>query len=166
VTEKEWLESTNLGKMLTYLPGKASARKLRLAAVSFARQVEHLAEDERSRHALDVAELYADGLASEDELVAARQAAQAAYDLVSGSTGRGGYGGSRGQTRPADCDPAKSAGRRIALEATHADAKSAARLSLCCIAALKLPASLFYLVHPTNACFVSWRPRIFSLKNA
>jgi hypothetical protein len=23
-----------------------------------------------------------------------------------------------------------------------------------------------YLVHPTNACFVSWRPRIFSLKNA
>lgn len=51
---------------------------LRLFAVRCARQVQHLMKDERSLNALDVAERYANGLATAEELAAARAAALAA----------------------------------------------------------------------------------------
>ena len=52
------------------------ARTLRLFAVWCARQVQHLMTDARSIAALDVAERYADGLATVEELAAARDAAE------------------------------------------------------------------------------------------
>jgi len=50
-------------------------REIRLYAVWCARQVQHLMTDQRSIDALDVAERYANGLATENELDIARAAA-------------------------------------------------------------------------------------------
>ena len=55
--------------------GYNDERTLRLLTVWCARQVEHLMTDPRSRAALDVAERYANGLATREELAAAREAA-------------------------------------------------------------------------------------------
>ena len=60
------------------------AKTWRLFAVWGARQVEHLMEDERSHAALDVAERYANGQATDSELIdaadaASRAASRAAY---------------------------------------------------------------------------------------
>ena len=54
-------------------------KDLRLMAVAFARQVQHLMNDQRSINALDVAQRYANGEATVDELRAARDAAWAAW---------------------------------------------------------------------------------------
>ena len=51
-------------------------REIRLYAVWCARQVQHLMTDPRSLAALDVAERYAQGLATDEELRAARAAAR------------------------------------------------------------------------------------------
>ena len=53
-------------------------KEKRLFAVWCARQVQHLMADQRSIDALDVAERYANGLATDDELSAAWAAARAA----------------------------------------------------------------------------------------
>ena len=52
------------------------AKEIRLYAVWCVRQVEHLLKDQRSLDALDVAERYANGQATEDELTAAWAAAR------------------------------------------------------------------------------------------
>ena len=52
-------------------------KEIRLYAVWCARQVQHLLTDKRSLAALDVAERYANGKATQDELNAARDAALA-----------------------------------------------------------------------------------------
>jgi hypothetical protein len=57
-----------------------NAKEWRLFAVACARQVEHLMTDQRSRDALNVAERYANGEASDKELAAAADAARAARD--------------------------------------------------------------------------------------
>ena len=54
-------------------------KEIRLYAVWCARQVQHLMKDDRSIEALDIAENYANGLASEKELAAAWSAANAAW---------------------------------------------------------------------------------------
>ena len=54
------------------------AKEIRLYAVWCARQVQHLMTDKRSLNALDVAERYANGEATEDELKAARDNAWSA----------------------------------------------------------------------------------------
>jgi hypothetical protein len=59
VTEHEWLACAEPRRMLTFLGGKASGRKLRLFAVACARRVLHLL-DETHRAAADLAEDYAD----------------------------------------------------------------------------------------------------------
>ena len=59
-------------------PGVLTARELRLFAVWSAMQVQHLLADPRSLAALDVAERYANGEATDEELAAAREAAGAA----------------------------------------------------------------------------------------
>ena len=59
------------------------AREWRLLAVKYARSVEHLLTDERSRAALDVAERHARGEATEAELArASKDAWDAAYDAA------------------------------------------------------------------------------------
>ena len=60
------------------------AKEWRLFAVWCARKVEHLMTDQRSLHALDVAEQYAKGEASDEELAKARAAAGAAARAAAG----------------------------------------------------------------------------------
>ena len=57
----------------------------RLLAVRFAREVQHLMKDPRSLKALDVAERYANGEATDKELAAARDAAWAAAGAAAGA---------------------------------------------------------------------------------
>ena len=57
-------------------------REIRLFAVWCARQVQHLLKDQRSLDALDVAERYANGEATDAELTAAKDAAWSAEDVV------------------------------------------------------------------------------------
>lgn len=59
-------------------------RDIRLFAVWCARQVEHLMQDQRSKDALDVAERFANGDASDEELAAAWDAAGAAAGDAAG----------------------------------------------------------------------------------
>ncbi len=59
-------------------------REMRLFAVWCARQVQHLMEDQRSIDAIDVAERFANGLATQQELDVARDAAWAAARSAAG----------------------------------------------------------------------------------
>ena len=86
MTETEWLASTDPQPMLEYLRGKVSDRKLRLFACACARQSRHLLDDQRSRTAVEVAEKYADGLATKEELVAARNATENATENTAWDT--------------------------------------------------------------------------------
>ena len=57
-------------------------REFRLLAVAFARPVEHLTTDKEASRALDVAEQFANGRATNDELEVVAKAAAAAYDAA------------------------------------------------------------------------------------
>ena len=63
-----------------------SDKLMRLFAVWSARQVQHLMTDDRSIKALDVSEKFANGLATQEELVAARDAARAAAGAAAAGT--------------------------------------------------------------------------------
>jgi hypothetical protein len=67
MTEDEWNDSTEPQKMIEALraSGRATERKLRLVAVACCRRVWHLLTDSKWRKAVEVAELYADGLVAE-----------------------------------------------------------------------------------------------------
>src|SRR5262249_57133298 len=66
--------------MLEFLWGKASDRKLRLFGCVCCRAIWELLTDERSREGVMVAECYADGQASTDQLAEAHLIAFAAYE--------------------------------------------------------------------------------------
>jgi len=76
--EEEWRSTNDTSAMLDRLRGIASDRKLRLLACAICRAVWTKANYERSRQAVQVAELYADGLAEEHELNRAWSLASAA----------------------------------------------------------------------------------------
>jgi hypothetical protein len=73
------LESNDLDDALWCLRAvDGHEREMRLYAVDCARSVQHLMTDQRSLDALDVAERFANGLATQAELAAARAAGDAA----------------------------------------------------------------------------------------
>jgi hypothetical protein len=79
VTEADWLAGTDLREMLEALNagGLLSERKARLFAAACCRRVFPPMLDGRSRHAVTVCELYADGLTSQRALAPARAEAGA-----------------------------------------------------------------------------------------
>src|SRR5262245_48202894 len=70
--EAEWLACTDPQKMLDFLRGKASDRKLRLFVCACCRHIWHKLTDKQSRRAVEVAECLADGQADPAEVTAAR----------------------------------------------------------------------------------------------
>jgi len=75
ITEAEWLSCTRSTTMLAWLRTKASERNLRLFMIACCRRIwPHLA-DERSRRAVELAELDVDGRLGDDERVASAGAA-------------------------------------------------------------------------------------------
>ena len=73
------LESNGLDDALWALQAvEGKDKEIRLFAVACARDVQHLMTDQRSIDALNVAERYAQGEATDDEIAAARDAARAA----------------------------------------------------------------------------------------
>ena len=98
-------------------------REIRLYAVWCARQVQHLMTDPRSLAALDVAERYAHGLATDEELAAARDAAgAAAWDAAGDAAGVAAWDAARA----AAGDAAGAAARAAARDAAGAAARAAA----------------------------------------
>jgi hypothetical protein len=80
--ERGWRTCPDPGRMLCTAGSGWSERKLRLFAVACCRRAWDLLHDERSRRAVEVAERFADGLATQRELNAAYDAARAAADGV------------------------------------------------------------------------------------
>jgi hypothetical protein len=79
VTEAEWLGGTDPLPMLAFLPGRTSARKLRLFAVAAYRLLLAWITDPNSHTAIDVAERYADHLPSRGDLAVAYETAYDVY---------------------------------------------------------------------------------------
>jgi hypothetical protein len=83
MTSEEWNRCRDPAKMLQFLRGKASDRKLRLLACACCRRAWDFLQTSESRHAILVAERYADGLATTGELATARcHAARPARDAA------------------------------------------------------------------------------------
>jgi hypothetical protein len=80
MTEQEWLECADPMRMLEFVQGEASDRQLRLFDIACKRNIRNWLPDERK--ALDVAERFADGMATEQELKSAQIAAEAAASAV------------------------------------------------------------------------------------
>jgi hypothetical protein len=81
MTDQEWVECTDPERMLQFLLGKATERKLRLFAVACCRHILHLLPDKRLHQAIEVAERFADGNATRDQLSASCRAAHLARRL-------------------------------------------------------------------------------------
>jgi hypothetical protein len=87
-----------------------SDKLMRLFAVWCARQVQHLMTDERSIRALDVAERFANGEASIEELAAARDDARdAAWDAARDAAWDAALAAARAAARDAAWDAARAA---------------------------------------------------------
>jgi hypothetical protein len=91
VTEAEWMACTDPDVMLDFLFGKGNSRKLWLFGVACCRRIWHLLEDRRGREAVEVVERWADGLASEAEMVAAYKDADDAADCSHGGPALAAY---------------------------------------------------------------------------
>src|SRR5262245_25478569 len=78
MAEAEWLACTDARRLLHFTTER-SGRKLRLFACNCCYSVWHLLEDQRSRRAVEVAELFADGFATNSELHRARHDAQSVF---------------------------------------------------------------------------------------
>jgi hypothetical protein len=78
MTEAEWLASSDSHLMLSFLKGKDTDRKMRLFAAACCRRVWHRLPDQRSRNAIETAERYVEGSATQRQLRIARRAASVA----------------------------------------------------------------------------------------
>lgn len=92
----------------------------RLFAVWCARQVQHLMTDQRSFDALDVAERHAHGLATDEELAAARAAAWDARDAAGDAAGAAALAAALGAAGDAEAAAALAAELGAALGAARA----------------------------------------------
>ncbi|MCA8376319.1 hypothetical protein LGM80_23430 [Burkholderia multivorans] len=102
-------------------------RDIRLFAVWCVRQVEHLMQDQRSKDALDVAERFANGNASDEELAAAWAAARdAARDAAWDAARTAAWDAARATAWAAARDAAWDAARTAAWDAARATARAAA----------------------------------------
>ncbi|MBJ9658330.1 hypothetical protein I5588_27790 [Burkholderia multivorans] len=99
-------------------------RDIRLFAVWCARQVEHLMQDQRSKDALDVAERFANGDASDEELAAAGAAAR---DAAGAAARAAAWDAARDAAWNAAWDAAWDAAGAAARDAAWAAAWAAAR---------------------------------------
>jgi hypothetical protein len=86
MTEQEWLTCNDPAAMLEFLrrrlkqqPGCVSDRKVRLYLVACGRRIWHLLDHESSRRAIEVAELLADGQATDEERLRAYHDADAGF---------------------------------------------------------------------------------------
>src|SRR5271166_3381227 len=78
ITESEWLAHTQSTEMLGLLRDRACEKDLRRFAIACCRRIWPHIHDERSRRAVEMADLDIDGrLAAKERLAAARGAAQA-----------------------------------------------------------------------------------------
>jgi hypothetical protein len=84
LTASEWDACTDADRMLYSIGLWANTRKLRLFACACCRRVSDYMTDERSRKGVEVAERYADGLATAQELESARAGTGAAWNAVMG----------------------------------------------------------------------------------
>jgi hypothetical protein len=75
MTEADWLASTDLDAMLGFLKDRVSLRQLRLFACACCRQVWDQLTDPRSRKAVELSELFADGRIDAGSLADARKEA-------------------------------------------------------------------------------------------
>jgi len=103
-------------------------RELRLLGCWCARQVWHLLTDERSRNAVEVAERFADGQSTKEELDAARDAARdAAWAAASAAAWDAAGGAARTAARDSAWDAAWDAAWAAASSAASAAARDSAR---------------------------------------
>jgi len=73
MTEQEWLERGDLLRMVRWLRGKASDRKLRLFACACCHRIGHLFADRGARIAVRVAEQFAEGEATPEQFEAGQE---------------------------------------------------------------------------------------------
>jgi hypothetical protein len=89
MTEQEWMTCNDVDRALEFLRGKMTQRKLWLFGCACCRRIWPLLADERSRRMVEVFERYADGTASDAELLAAEEDASAACSALAPTTGAG-----------------------------------------------------------------------------
>lgn len=75
MTDREWEACRDPQSMLAFIGDRTSPRKFRLFGVACCRRLGKSIQDRRSRQAIEVAELYADGLIGANRLEAAGRAA-------------------------------------------------------------------------------------------
>jgi hypothetical protein len=78
----EWWAATDPNQMLKFLREKGSDRKLRLFACACCRRIWHLLRDELSRKAIEVAERFAEGATTEEELTQAENDANDVWNKL------------------------------------------------------------------------------------
>ncbi len=78
MTEQEWQQCDDPKRMLEFLLGKVSNRKLRLYTVACAHRVWQRLDDERTRNAVEIAEQFADDQVPSQALIRARSAVRSA----------------------------------------------------------------------------------------
>jgi hypothetical protein len=129
------LESNGLTDTLWCLRAvEGQDKAIRLYAVWCARQVQHLIEDQRSIYAIHVAEKFAKGEATEQELKdAAKSAAYATYDAAANAAAYAAYTAARGAAYTAAYTAATNtayvAARGAAYSAAYSANSAAARAS-------------------------------------